>query len=176
MGWAGLGGCAGQVVTTNVAKVPRLADIVLPDLAITGTATETFAVKVVGYATGLALVGPALWAASGAVRVHVSIEIPAVAHSRARHDRRGHPVRRPPQGGRTTPARLLPLTFDLRLARLHGHGRGHGVVERPRGRRPVSRPPTGPWPRSPRRSCWAQAYRKQPWEGLDRLATRFALP
>jgi hypothetical protein len=23
---------------------------------------------------------------------------------------------------------------------------------------------------------WAQAYRKQPWEGLDRLATRFALP
>ncbi len=48
----GVGGArrlCGHLVEVNVRKVPQLADIVLPDLAITGTPTETFAVKVVGY-------------------------------------------------------------------------------------------------------------------------------
>src|ERR1700692_2993623 len=44
---------AGHFVDTNVKKIPRLAEIVLPDLAITGIATETFALKVVGYGAGL---------------------------------------------------------------------------------------------------------------------------
>jgi hypothetical protein len=69
---------AGHLVDTNVKKIPRLAEIVLPDLAITGTPTETFAVKVVGYAIGLALLGPVLWAAMGAIGIHLSFEVPAL--------------------------------------------------------------------------------------------------
>ena len=67
---------AGHFVDTNVKKIPRLAEIVLPDLAITGTATETFALKVVGYGVGLALLGPVLWATAGAVGIHLSLEVP----------------------------------------------------------------------------------------------------
>ncbi len=69
---------AGQFVDTNVRKVPRLAEIVLPDLAITGTPTETFAVKVVGYAIGLGLLGPVLWVAMGTIGIHLSFEVPTL--------------------------------------------------------------------------------------------------
>ncbi len=174
----GVGGArrlCGQVVATNVAKVPRLADIVLPDLAITGTATETFAVKVVGYATGLALVGPALWAASGAVRVHVGIEIPAVVtlvlgitglvtpfvdlHKAAERRRRAfcHSL--------STYASLVAMA----MAGAMGWSSALEVAAS------VS---STDWAMAEiaRSLLWAQAYRKQPWEGLDRLATRFALP
>src|ERR1035438_10195885 len=52
-------GCARRFVAraleVNVARVPRLADMVVPDLAITGTPPETFAIKVVGYAVAMAL-------------------------------------------------------------------------------------------------------------------------
>ena len=76
----GVGGArrlCGHLSEVNVRKVPKLADIVLPDLAITGTPTETFAVKVAGYTIGLALFGPVVWAASGAVGVHLGFTLPA---------------------------------------------------------------------------------------------------
>ena len=69
---------AGRLVDTNVEKVPRLAEIVLPDLAITGTPTETFAVKVVGYGAGsrcsARCCGPP-WAPSASIS---SFEVPAL--------------------------------------------------------------------------------------------------
>ena len=77
----GVGGArrlCGHLFEVNVRKVPKLADIVLPDLAITGTPTETFAVKVAGYGIGLALLGPVAWAAAGAVGVHPGVELPAL--------------------------------------------------------------------------------------------------
>jgi hypothetical protein len=77
----GVGGArrlCGHLLEVNVRKVPKLADIVLPDLAITGTPPETFAVKVVGYGIGLALLGPVAAIAAGAVGVHSGIEVPAL--------------------------------------------------------------------------------------------------
>ncbi len=174
----GVGGArriCGQVVTTNVAKVPRLADIVLPDLAITGMATETFAVKVVGYATGLALLGPALWAAAGAVRVHVGLEIPAVAtlvlgatgvvtpfvdlHKAAERRRRAfcHSL--------STYASLVSMAMAGAMGWSSALEVAAGVSSTDWAMAEIAQS-----------LLWAQAYRKQPWEGLDRLATRFALP
>ena len=77
----GVGGArrlCGHLLEANVRKVPKLADIVLPDLAITGTPAETFAGKVVGYGIGLALLGPVAAIAAGAVGVHPGIEVPAL--------------------------------------------------------------------------------------------------
>ena len=139
--------------TPTCAKVPRLAEIVLPDLAITGTATETFAVKVVGYAIGLGTARPGAVGRHGHRRHPLGFEIPAVGVLVLGGAGAVSPVRRPPPGGRTSPTPLLPLAVHLRVARVHGHGRGHGVVERPGGRGRRCRRPTGPWPRSPRRCC-----------------------
>ena len=133
-----------QVVDTNIRKLPRLAEVVLPDLAITGTASETFAVKVVGYGAGLALLGPVLWAAMGVVGVHLGFELPGVAvlvlgaagvvtpfvdlHTAAQRRRRHfcHSL--------STYASLVSMAMAGR----------DGLVERPGGRRRRVAPATGP--------------------------------
>ena len=152
----GVGGArrlCGHLLEVNVRQGPQLADIVLPDLAITGTPTETFAVKVVGYAIGLALLGPVLWAASGAVGVHLGVRAPRLRGPGPRCSRSGHPVRRPPPGRRTAPARTSATRSPPtpRWCRWPWPGPWGGRA--PWRWPPPCRPPTGPWPRSPRACC-----------------------
>ena len=166
---------AGHLVDSNVKKIPRLADIVLPDLAITGTPTETFAVKVVGYAIGLALLGPVLWAAMGAIGVHLSFEVPTLGvlvlgtagavspfvdlHKAAERRRRHfcHSL--------STYASLVSMA----MAGAMGWSSALEVA---------STVSSTDWAMDEiaQSLLWAQAYRKQPWEGLERLAVRFNLP
>ena len=174
----GVGGarriCA-QVLDINIRKVPRLAEIVLPDLAITGTATETFAVKVVGYGVGLALLGPVLWAAMSVVGVHVGVELPAVAvlvlgvvgavtpffdlHNAALRRRRHfcHSL--------STYASLVSMAMAGAMGWSSALEVAANVSRRDWAMTEIAQA-----------LLWAEAYRKQPWEGLDRLADRFNLP
>jgi tight adherence protein C len=174
----GVGGTrrlCGHLVEVNVRKVPRLADIVLPDLAITGTPTETFAVKVVGYAVGLALLGPVLWAATAAMGLHLGFEIPALGmlvlggagavtpfvdlHQAAERRRRHfcHSL--------STYASLVSMA----MAGAMGWSSALEVA---------STVSSTDWAMDEiaQSLLWAQAYRKQPWEGLERLALRFNVP
>jgi tight adherence protein C len=174
----GVGGArriCGHLVEVNVRKVPRLADVVLPDLAITGTATETFAVKVVGYSIGLALLGPVLWAVSEAVGVHLGIALPALGvlvlgaagavtpffdlHQAAERRRRHfcHSL--------STYASLVSMA----MAGAMGWSSALEVA---------STVSSTDWAMDEiaQSLLWAQAYRKQPWEGLERLALRFNVP
>jgi tight adherence protein C len=165
----------GQLVDVNVRKVPRLAELVLPDLAITATPTETFAVKVVGYATGLGLLGPVMWAAAGVLGVDLSFEVPALAVvvlglagavtpfvdlHRAAEVRRRHFCH-----SLSTYAALVSMA----MAGAMGWSSALEVAAS------VS---SDDWAMAEiaQALLWAQAYRKAPWEGLDRLAVRFNLP
>jgi len=174
----GVGGarriCA-QVLDTNIRKVPRLAEIVLPDLAITGTPPETFAVKVVGYGAGLALLGPVLWAAMQGVGVHVDLELPGVAalvlggagvvtpffdlHTAAQRRRRHfcHSL--------STYASLVSMAMAGAMGWSSALEVAANVSRRDWAMTEIAQA-----------LLWAEAYRKQPWEGLDRLADRFNLP
>ena len=165
----------GRVVEVNVRKVPRLAEVVLPDLAITATPTETFAVKVVSYGTGLALLGPVMWGAAGVLGVHLSFEIPVLAvvvlgvagvvtpfvdlHQAAEARRRHfcHAL--------STYAALVSMA----MAGAMGWSSALEVA---------SSVSTDDWAMTEiaQALLWAQAYRKTPWEGLDRLAVHFNLP
>ena len=159
----------------NVRKVPRLADIVLPDLAITGTPTETFAVKVAAYGIGMALLCPVAWAAAGAVGVHTGVELPALGvlvlgglgvatpfidlHQAATRRRRHfcHSL--------STYASLVSMA----MAGAMGWSSALEVA---------STVSSTDWAMAElaQSLLWAQAYRRQPWEGLERLALRFDIP
>ena len=174
----GVGGArriCGRFVEVNVRKVPRLADIILPDLAITGMPTETFAIKVIGYSTGLALLGPVLWAVSGAVGGHLGMALPALGvlvlgaagavtpffdlHQAAERRRRHfcHSL--------STYASLVSMA----MAGAMGWSSALEVA---------STVSSTDWAMDEiaQSLLWAQAYRKQPWEGLERLALRFNVP
>ena len=166
---------AGRLVEGNVTKIPRLAEIVVPDLAITGTPTETFALKVVGYGTALALLGPALWAALGAIGVHLSFEVPALGvlvfgaagvvspfvdmHKAAERRRRHF-------------CHSLASYASLVSMAMAGSMGWSGALEVAAG---VS---SSDWAMTEiaQSLLWAQAYRKQPYEGLETLARRFNVP
>ena len=164
-----------QVVDTNIRKLPRLAEMVLPDLAITGTASETFAVKAVGYGAGLALLGPALWAAMGVVGIHLGFEFPGVAvlvfgaagvvtpfvdlHTAAQRRRRHfcHSL--------STYASLVSMAMAGAMGWSSALEVAAGVSRCDWAMTEIAQA-----------LLWAEAYRKQPWEGLDRLAATFNLP
>lgn len=166
---------AGHLVDTNVKKIPRLAEIVLPDLAITGTPTETFAVKVVGYAIGLALLGPVLWAAMGAIGIHLSFELPTLGvlvlgavgavspfvdlHKAAERRRRHfcHSL--------STYASLVSMAMAGAMGWSSALEVASGVSSTDWAMDEIAQS-----------LLWAQAYRKAPWEGLEALALRFNLP
>jgi len=174
----GVGGArrlCGHLLEVNVRKIPRLADIVLPDLAITGTPTETFAVKVVGYGIGLALLGPVACVAAGAVGVHPGIELPALGvlvlgalgvatpfvdlHQAATHRRRHfcHSL--------STYSSLVSMAMAGAMGWSSALEVASTVSSTDWAMREIAQS-----------LLWAQAYRKQPWEGLERLAVRFDVP
>ena len=59
-GIGGIRSVAGRFVGSNLVKVPRLAEIVIPDLEVTATPMEAFAMRVVGSAIGLGMMGRSL--------------------------------------------------------------------------------------------------------------------
>ncbi len=167
---------AGHLVDTNVKKIPRLAEIVLPDLAITGTPTETFAVKVVGYGDRARTARP------GAL---------------GRHGRHRHPSRasKSPPSACSSSARRGRSARSSICTRQPSAAVGTSAIRCPPTRRWCRWPWPAPWDgpahsRSPsgvsstdwamdeiaQSLLWAQAYRKAPWEGLEALALRFNLP
>ena len=166
---------AGHLVEGNVKKIPRLAEIVLPDLAITGTPVETFALKVVGYGTGLALLGPALWAALGAIGVHLSFEVPALGvlvfgtagvvspfvdlHKAAERRRRHFCHSLSTYASLVSMAMAGAMGWSSALEVAAGVSSSDWAIDE-----------------IAQSLLWAQAYRKQPYEGLEALALRFNLP
>jgi tight adherence protein C len=158
-----------------VKNIPRLAAIVVPDLAITGIATETFALKVVGYGVGLALLGPVLWATAGAVGIHLSLEVPLLgvlllgaagaispffdlhksAESRRRHF--CHSL--------STYASLVSMAMAGSMGWSSALEVAAGVSSTDWAMEEIAQT-----------LLWAQAYRKPPSEGLERLAVRFNVP
>jgi len=174
----GVGGArrlCGHAFEVNVAKVPKLAGVVLPDLAITGTPTETFAVKVAGHGIGLALLGPAAWAGAGMIGVHPGVELPAVGvlvlgalgvaapfvdlHQAAARRRRHF-------------CHSLATYASLVSMAMAGSMGWSSALE------VASAVSSTDWAMGEiaQALVWAQAYRKQPWEGLERLALRFDIP
>ena len=152
----GVGGTrrlCGHLVEVNVRKVPRLADIVLPDLAITGTPTETFAVKVVGYAIRPRSTRPGALggrrrrrACTSASRFPPSACSCSVAQEQSP---RSSTCTRPPSDGDATSvirSPRMPLWCRWPWPGPWG-GRAHWRWP------PPSPPPTGPWTRSPRACC-----------------------
>jgi len=174
-GVGGLRRICGEVFDTNVRKVPRLAEVVLPDLAITGTPTETLGLKVVSYGTGLGLLGPVLWAAIGSFGVHVGFGLPALAVlvlgglgavtpvidlHRAAERRRQHFCH-----SLSTYASLVSMAMAGAMGWSSALEVAAGVSSSDWALTEIAQA-----------LLWSQAYRKQPWEGLDRLAERFNLP
>jgi len=175
---SGVGGVrrlCGQVFDANVRKVPRLSERVLPDLAVTGTAAETLALKVVAYGVGLGLLGPVLWAAAGTFGLHLGLELPALAAlvlggagvvtpfvdlHRAAEVRRRHFCH-----SLATYASLVSMAMAGAMG-------WSSALEAAAGVSPTD------WAMTEIAEAllWAQAYRKAPWEGLERLAARFDLP
>jgi tight adherence protein C len=174
----GVGGArrlCGHLLEVNVRKVPKLADIVLPDLAITGMPSEAFAVKVVGYGIGLALLGPVACAAAGTVGVHPGVELPALGvlvlgalgvatpfvdlHQAATRRRRHfcHSL--------STYASLVSMAMAGAMGWSSALEVASSVSSTDWAMREIAQS-----------LLWAQAYRKQPWEGLERLAVRFDIP
>jgi len=84
-------------------------------------------------------------------------------------------VHRPAYGSRAPPPTFLAHAGHLRIVGLHGHGRIDGLVQRAGGRVLGVDHRTGQWTRLPQALLWSQGYHRPPWEGLDRLAGRFAL-
>ncbi|OYW00799.1 MAG: hypothetical protein B7X11_04325, partial [Acidobacteria bacterium 37-65-4] len=158
-----------------VVSAPDAADVVLPDLAITGTPTEAFAVKVAAYGIGMALLGPVAWAAAGAVGVHSGVELPALGvlvlgalgvatpfidlHQAATRRRRHfcHSL--------STYASLVSMAMAGAMGWSSALEVASTVSSTDWAMREIAQS-----------LLWAQAYRKQPWEGLERLAVRFDIP
>ena len=158
----------------NVAKIPRLAEMVVPDLAITATPPETFAIKVVGYGVAMALMVPLLAIGAATAGIDVSLAIPVLGvlvlgvggaalpfidlHTAAERRRRHFCHSLATYASLVSMAMAGSMGWSSALeAAVLGieHRLGHGR-DRPS-------------------LLWSQAYHRPPWEGLDRLAERFAL-
>jgi len=165
---------AAQALEVNIARVPRLAEMVVPDLAITGTPPETFAIKVVAYAIAMALMVPLLAIAAATAGIHVGVEVPVLGvvvlgiggaampfidlHSAAERRRRHF-------------LHSLATYASLVSMAMAGSMGWSSALEA------ASSVSTTDWAMDEIAQVllWSQAYHRPPWEGLDRLAERFAL-
>jgi Flp pilus assembly protein TadB len=155
--------------------VPRLAARVGPDLAVTGTAAETVAVKAAGYAVAMGVMAPLLAVAAGTAHVHVGFEVPLLG------------VLVLGAGGVTLP--FLDLHTAAERRRRHfchslatyaslvsmAMAGSMGWASALEAAASVS---TTDWAMDEigQSLLWSQTYHRPPWEGLDRLASRFGLP
>jgi hypothetical protein len=174
-GTSGARRLAARLLEVNVAKVPRLAQIVVPDLAITATPPETFAIKVVAYGVALALMVPLLAIGAAMVHINVSLAVPVLGvvvlgaagaalpfidlHSAAERRRRHF-------------CHSLATYASLVSMAMAGSMGWSSALEA------ASSVSSTDWAMDEiaHALLWSQAYHRPPWEGLDRLAERFALP
>ena len=171
---SGVRSLAARTLETNVAKIPRLAEIVVPDLAITGTPPETFAIKVVGYGVAMALMVPLLAVGAATAGIDVSLAIPVLGvivlgiggaalpfidlHTAAERRRRHF-------------CHSLATYASLVSMAMAGSMGWSSALEA------ASSVSSTDWAMDEiaQALLWSQAYHRPPWEGLDRLAERFAL-
>jgi hypothetical protein len=165
---------AARLLEVNVAKIPRLAEIVIPDLAITATPPETFAVKVVGYGVAMALMVPLLAIGAATAHIDVSLAIPVLGiivlgvggaalpfidlHTAAERRRRHfcHSL--------ATYASLVSMAMAGSMGWSSALEAAASVSSTDWAMEEIAQA-----------LLWSQAYHRPPWEGLDRLAERFAL-
>src|SRR5664279_3672108 len=166
---------AARALEVNVAKVPRLAEMVVPDLAITGIPSETFAIKVIAYAVAMALMVPLLAIAAATAGIHVGLEVPVLGvlvlgvsgaampfvdlHTAAERRRRHF-------------LHSLATYASLVSMAMAGSMGWSSALEA------ASSVSTTDWAMNEivQALLWSQAYHRPPWEGLDRIAERFSLP
>jgi tight adherence protein C len=174
-GGSGAQRVVGRAFEANVAKVPRLAHVVVPDLAVTGTPSERFAIKVIGYALAMAVMVPLLAVAAATAGVHVALEVPVLGvlvlgaggaalpfidlHTAAERRRRHF-------------CHSLATYASLVSMAMAGSMGWSSALEA------ASSVSTTDWAMDEiaQALLWSQAYHRPPWEGLERLAERFALP
>jgi tight adherence protein C len=165
---------AARLLESNVAKIPRLAQIVLPDLAITATPPETLAIKVVGYGVAMALMVPLLSVGAAVVHVDVSLAVPVLGvlvlgaggaalpffdlHSAAERRRRHfcHSL--------ATYASLVSMAMAGSMGWSSALEAAASVSSTDWAMDEIAHA-----------LLWSQTYHRPPWEGLERLAERFAL-
>jgi tight adherence protein C len=165
---------AARMLEANVAKIPRLAAIVVPDLAITATPPETFAIKVIGYGVAMALMVPLLAIGAATAGIDVSLAIPVLGvfvlgiggaalpfidlHTAAERRRRHF-------------CHSLATYASLVSMAMAGSMGWSSALEA------ASSVSSTDWAMDEiaQALLWSQAYHRPPWEGLDRLAERFAL-
>jgi hypothetical protein len=165
---------AARLLEVNVAKIPRLAQVVVPDLAITATPPETFAVKVVGYGVAMALMVPLLAIGAATAHIDVSLAVPVLGvlvlgvggaalpfidlHTAAERRRRHF-------------CHSLATYASLVSMAMAGSMGWSSALEA------ASSVSSTDWAMDEiaQALLWSQAYHRPPWEGLDRLAERFAL-
>jgi hypothetical protein len=165
---------AARLLEVNVARIPRLAQVVVPDLAITATPPETFAVKVVGYGVAMALMIPLLAIGAATAHIDVSLAIPVLGvivlgvggaalpfidlHTAAERRRRHfcHSL--------ATYASLVSMAMAGSMGWSSALEAAASVSSTDWAMDEIAQA-----------LLWSQAYHRPPWEGLDRLAERFAL-
>ena len=165
---------AARLLEVNVARIPRLAQVVVPDLAITATPPETFAVKVVGYGVAMALMVPLLAVGAATAHIDVSLAIPVLGvivlgvggaalpfidlHTAAERRRRHfcHSL--------ATYASLVSMAMAGSMGWSSALEAAASVSSTDWAMDEIAQA-----------LLWSQAYHRPPWEGLDRLAERFAL-
>ena len=165
---------AARLLEVNVAKIPRLAQVVVPDLAITATPPETFAVKVVGYGVAMALMVPLLAIGAATAHIDVSLAVPVLGvlvlgvggaalpfidlHTAAERRRRHfcHSL--------ATYASLVSMAMAGSMGWSSALEAAASVSSTDWAMDEIAQA-----------LLWSQAYHRPPWEGLDRLAERFAL-
>jgi hypothetical protein len=165
---------AARLLEVNVARIPRLAQVVVPDLAITATPPETFAIKVVGYGVAMALMVPLLAIGAATAGIDVSLAIPVIGvivlgvggaalpfidlHTAAERRRRHfcHSL--------ATYASLVSMAMAGSMGWSSALEAAASVSSTDWAMDEIAQS-----------LLWSQAYHRPPWEGLDRLAERFAL-
>ena len=165
---------AARLLEVNVARIPRLAQVVVPDLAITATPPETFAVKVVGYGVAMALMVPLLAIGAATAHIDVSLAVPVLGvlvlgvggaalpfidlHTAAERRRRHfcHSL--------ATYASLVSMAMAGSMGWSSALEAAASVSSTDWAMDEIAQA-----------LLWSQAYHRPPWEGLDRLAERFAL-
>jgi tight adherence protein C len=165
---------AARLLEVNVARIPRLAQVVVPDLAITATPPETFAVKVVGYGVAMALMVPLLAVGAATAHIDVSLAVPVLGvlvlgvggaalpfidlHTAAERRRRHfcHSL--------ATYASLVSMAMAGSMGWSSALEAAASVSSTDWAMDEIAQA-----------LLWSQAYHRPPWEGLDRLAERFAL-
>jgi tight adherence protein C len=173
-GTNGARNAAARLLEVNVARIPRLAQVVVPDLAITATPPETFAVKVVGYGVAMALMVPLLAIGAATAHIDVTLAIPVLGvivlgvggaalpfidlHTAAERRRRHfcHSL--------ATYASLVSMAMAGSMGWSSALEAAASVSSTDWAMDEIAQA-----------LLWSQAYHRPPWEGLDRLAERFAL-